>query len=66
MHSFIIFNKYENPPYLKWIKLKYRHILRFIEMLIPQKFLTNEYDKGKTYRGKVVKEYIYAANVWSG
>ena len=28
-------------------------------MLIPQKFLTNEYDKGKTYRGKVVEEYIY-------
>ena len=28
-------------------------------MLIPQIFLTNEYDKGKTYRGKVVEEYIY-------
>ena len=35
MHSFIIFNKYEK--YLKWIKLNYRHIFIFVEMLMTTK-----------------------------
>lgn len=52
--------------YLKWIKLNYRHIFHICwNVNDHKKFLTNEYDKGKTYWGKIVDYiYIYTAVIY--